>query len=143
MSIEDCEAAARDLTNDELWASPGGVAPVGFHLRHLAGSTDRLLTYARGFDLLIKRAEEYAADLEQWMFDEDLGGGIGTAGLCLGPGPGGQQVPAGAAGGLGIGGDHLNARSHQIGPVADLPGVSLPHEEHDGRGVGRRVVGQA
>jgi uncharacterized damage-inducible protein DinB len=48
MSIEDCEAAARDLTNDELWASPSGAASVGFHLRHLAGSTDRLLTYARG-----------------------------------------------------------------------------------------------
>jgi uncharacterized damage-inducible protein DinB len=36
------------LTIDELWTSPGGVASVGFHLRHLAGSTDRLLTYARG-----------------------------------------------------------------------------------------------
>lgn len=48
MSIEDCEAAAAHLTIDELWTSPGGVASVGFHLRHLAGSTDRLLTYARG-----------------------------------------------------------------------------------------------
>ena len=34
-----------------------------------------MLTYTRGFDLLIQRAEEYAADLEQWMFDENLGGG--------------------------------------------------------------------
>lgn len=33
-----------------------------------------LLTYARGLSLLNKRAEEYAADLEQWMFDEGLGG---------------------------------------------------------------------
>lgn len=48
MSIEDCEAAASDLTLDQLWARPGGAASIGFHLLHLAGSTDRLLTYARG-----------------------------------------------------------------------------------------------
>ena len=48
MSIEDCEAAASDLTGDQLWASPGGAASVGFHLLHLARSTDRLMTYARG-----------------------------------------------------------------------------------------------
>jgi uncharacterized damage-inducible protein DinB len=51
MSIEDCESAAAHLALDELWKSPGGVASVGFHLRHLAGSTDRLLTYARGATL--------------------------------------------------------------------------------------------
>jgi uncharacterized damage-inducible protein DinB len=48
MSIEDCEAAASGLTPDQLWTSPEGAASVGFHLLHLAGSTDRLLTYARG-----------------------------------------------------------------------------------------------
>ncbi len=48
MSIEDCEAAVSALTPEQLWTSPGGAASVGFHLRHLAGSTDRLLTYARG-----------------------------------------------------------------------------------------------
>jgi hypothetical protein len=51
MSIEDCEAAAASLTVDQLWSSPGGAASVGFHLRHLVGSTDRLLTYARGAGL--------------------------------------------------------------------------------------------
>ena len=35
------------LTPAQLWARPGGVASIGFHLRHLAGSLDRLLTYAR------------------------------------------------------------------------------------------------
>jgi uncharacterized damage-inducible protein DinB len=46
--MEDVERAAAGLTTDELWARPGGAASVGFHLRHLAGSTGRLLTYARG-----------------------------------------------------------------------------------------------
>ena len=35
-------------TEEELWARPGGAAAVGFHVRHLCGSMDRLLTYARG-----------------------------------------------------------------------------------------------
>ncbi len=48
MSIEDCEAAVRDLPGDLLWVEHHGVASIGFHLRHLAGATDRLLTYARG-----------------------------------------------------------------------------------------------
>jgi uncharacterized damage-inducible protein DinB len=47
-TMEDVEAAAADLSVDELWRKAGTAAPVGFHLKHLAGSTDRLLTYARG-----------------------------------------------------------------------------------------------
>ena len=31
-----------------LWLRPAGVAAVGFHLQHLSGVLDRLLTYARG-----------------------------------------------------------------------------------------------
>lgn len=49
--VEDVERAASDLSGEELWERPGGAASVGFHLRHLAGSTDRLLTYARGGSL--------------------------------------------------------------------------------------------
>ena len=49
--------AARDiervasLTTEEVWARPGGAASVGFHLGHVAGVLDRLLTYARGEEL--------------------------------------------------------------------------------------------
>src|SRR5918993_1405389 len=31
-----------------LWQKPAGLASVGFHLQHMAGVLDRLLTYARG-----------------------------------------------------------------------------------------------
>jgi uncharacterized damage-inducible protein DinB len=48
MAREDASAAVDGLTSDLLWREPGGIAPAGFHLAHLAGSTDRLLTYARG-----------------------------------------------------------------------------------------------
>jgi hypothetical protein len=47
-AAEDITAAAAGLTVEQLWKRPGGAAAVGFHLRHLAGSIDRLLTYARG-----------------------------------------------------------------------------------------------
>jgi uncharacterized damage-inducible protein DinB len=42
---------ALDATDDELWQQPGGAAPAGYHLQHLARSLDRLLTYARGESL--------------------------------------------------------------------------------------------
>jgi uncharacterized damage-inducible protein DinB len=48
MAREDIDAAVAGLAADEVWATPGGAASIGFHLAHLAGSTDRLLTYARG-----------------------------------------------------------------------------------------------
>ena len=44
-------ATVADLSAAQLWARPGGVASAGFHLRHIAGSLDRLLTYARGSQL--------------------------------------------------------------------------------------------
>jgi hypothetical protein len=47
-TMEDVEREAAGLTLEQLWASPGGAASIGFHLLHLSGSTDRLLTYARG-----------------------------------------------------------------------------------------------
>jgi hypothetical protein len=48
---EDVEGAAAGLSTGELWATPGGAASVGFHVRHAGGSLDRLFTYARGEQL--------------------------------------------------------------------------------------------
>ncbi len=51
---------AMELTKEDLWKwcfplsdrqlneRPGGIAPVAFHVRHVARSLDRLLTYAEG-----------------------------------------------------------------------------------------------
>lgn len=51
LAREDVDAATHGLTDDELWQRPGGVAPIGFHLAHLAGATGRLLAYAKGAPL--------------------------------------------------------------------------------------------
>jgi uncharacterized damage-inducible protein DinB len=45
---EDIRHWTERLTADQIWSRPHGVAPVGFHLRHIAGSIDRLTTYLRG-----------------------------------------------------------------------------------------------
>ena len=44
----DIESATADVTDAEVWRRIGAAAPAGFHLRHIAGSLDRLFTYARG-----------------------------------------------------------------------------------------------
>jgi len=51
LAEEDLERWCGNLTVEELNARPGGVASVAFHLRHIARSLDRLLTYAEGRQL--------------------------------------------------------------------------------------------
>jgi hypothetical protein len=48
---EDVVPVVQHLTPAELWARPGGAAAIGFHLAHLPGSLDRLLTYSRAQSL--------------------------------------------------------------------------------------------
>lgn len=45
---EDVEAACDHLTREQVWCRPEMLNPVGFHLKHLAGSSLRLLTYLEG-----------------------------------------------------------------------------------------------
>ena len=48
---DDVAGAIAPLSSTQLWMRPGDAASVGFHVTHLAGSLDRLLTYARGEQL--------------------------------------------------------------------------------------------
>ena len=48
---EDLELATRGISLEQLWLRPNGAASLGYHLRHAAGSLDRLTTYARGAQL--------------------------------------------------------------------------------------------
>lgn len=65
---EDAAAAVADLSADALWATPGGAASIGFHLFHLAGATDRLMTYAKG--VALDDAQKAAAKRERTIADE-------------------------------------------------------------------------
>lgn len=48
---EDAERWCAGLSEGELNASPMGLPSVAFHLRHMTGSLDRLLSYAEGRQL--------------------------------------------------------------------------------------------
>jgi uncharacterized damage-inducible protein DinB len=46
LASEDLQKWCGQLTDEQLNARPAGLASVAFHLRHIAGSVDRLLCYA-------------------------------------------------------------------------------------------------
>jgi uncharacterized damage-inducible protein DinB len=62
MQVREEIAEAASVSAAQLWARPGGAASIGFHLMHLAGSLDRLLTYARGRTLNAAQRDALAAE---------------------------------------------------------------------------------
>jgi hypothetical protein len=63
-ALEDVERACAGVAGEDLWRRPGGAASAGFHLRHMAGSLDRLFTYARGEALTDVQRAALAAEKE-------------------------------------------------------------------------------
>ena len=61
---EELSEAVTGLTPGELWAKSGGAARIGFHLSHIAGSTDRLLSYAAASALTAEQKATLAAEQE-------------------------------------------------------------------------------
>jgi uncharacterized damage-inducible protein DinB len=51
LSAEDAARWLDPLTDAQLLVRPSNLAPIAFHLRHIARSLDRLLTYAEGNQL--------------------------------------------------------------------------------------------
>jgi uncharacterized damage-inducible protein DinB len=58
LSLDDLTKWTAGLTDAEVHAQPLGLTSIAFHLRHIAGSVDRILTYAEGGQL---SAEQLAA----------------------------------------------------------------------------------
>ena len=48
---EDLPRLLEGLTPEQIWARPGQSASIGYHAVHLAGATERLMTYAAGAQL--------------------------------------------------------------------------------------------
>ena len=63
-AMEEVRRVVGPLSSDQLWTRPGGGASVGFHVRHAAGSLDRLFTYARGEALSAEQRAFLAAETE-------------------------------------------------------------------------------
>src|SRR5262249_20617640 len=60
---EDLALHCAGLSFEQVWRSPHGLAPLGFHLRHIAGSVDRLTTYLEGRSLEEAQLLELRAEM--------------------------------------------------------------------------------
>jgi uncharacterized damage-inducible protein DinB len=61
---EDLTRYSESLTTEQLWARPHGFGSVGFHIRHIAGSTERLAAYLQGRQLTSEQLAEVQSELE-------------------------------------------------------------------------------
>jgi len=67
---EELAALSSSCSPEQFWVTPGGAASVGFHVMHLAGSLDRLLTYARGASLSDGQRAALAAEGDRFASGE-------------------------------------------------------------------------
>jgi uncharacterized damage-inducible protein DinB len=72
LAEEDLKRWCGPLSDAELNARPAGIAPVAFHLRHIARSMDRLLTYAEGNQLSEAQLAAMNSELEPGAKREEL-----------------------------------------------------------------------
>ena len=61
---EDLDYFAEGLSHDQLWSRPHGLASIGFQVRHIVGSIDRLLTYAQGDQLTPEQMAYLKSEME-------------------------------------------------------------------------------
>jgi hypothetical protein len=136
-SRDEVNALMEGFPEERLWDRPGGVAPPGFHLQHLAGVLDRLLTYAKGDVLSPRQMEELAA--EGRSLREGGSSGEGSPGEGRPLGGGGGENGGGMAGGGELAG-LLERYNRQIDnallQLAGTPELSLTEP----RGVGRARI---
>ncbi len=64
LAKEDLEKWCGNLSDAELNARPGSLASVAFHIRHIARSIDRLLTYAEGKELSAAQMDALRCELD-------------------------------------------------------------------------------
>ena len=69
---EDLAKWTEDLTDEQIWDRPEDLAAVGFHLRHIAGSTERLMTYATGNQLSEQQLAALRTETEPGSTREQL-----------------------------------------------------------------------
>ena len=79
LAREDLERWCDGLSDEELHARPGGIAPVAFHLRHIARSMDRLLTYAEGNQLSPEQLALMKSEMESTGSRNELMAGLVVA----------------------------------------------------------------
>jgi hypothetical protein len=72
LADEDVQRWCSGLNDAEMNARPFGVASVAFHLRHVTGSLDRLLTYAEGHALSGTQLDALNSEMNEGAFSEEI-----------------------------------------------------------------------
>ena len=72
LAQEDVARCCGTLSIEHLEARPMGLPAVAFHLRHIARSLDRLLTYAEGRELRAEQLAGLRAEMQPFGSREDL-----------------------------------------------------------------------
>src|ERR1700719_233565 len=71
LAREDLEKWCGNLSDAELNARPGNLAPVAFHIRHITRSIARLLTYAEGEELRAPQTDALKTELDPGARSEE------------------------------------------------------------------------
>jgi hypothetical protein len=69
---EDLDRWTAGLTDAQIWDRPQGLAPVGFHFRHIAGSVERLMTYLKGGQLTADQIGAMRGEMEPGSGRDEL-----------------------------------------------------------------------
>ncbi|MGB6385077.1 MAG: DinB family protein [Terriglobales bacterium] len=72
LADEDLRKWCGNLSDAELNLQPTGASPVAFHIRHLARSLDRLLTYAEGRSLSEEQMTRLRTELDPGARRDEL-----------------------------------------------------------------------
>jgi uncharacterized damage-inducible protein DinB len=64
LAAEDIDRWCARLTEAEIHARPSGLPSVAFHIRHIARSMDRLLTYAEGHQLTSQQLAALKSEMD-------------------------------------------------------------------------------
>jgi uncharacterized damage-inducible protein DinB len=76
---EDLARHTEGLSTEQIWARPHGFGPVGFHLRHIAGSVERLMCYLEGGTLSQQQLAALSAEMEPGATRDELLSALGDA----------------------------------------------------------------
>lgn len=72
LAKEDIERWCGNLSDNQMNARPAGIAPLAFHIRHIARSIDRLLTYAEGGQLTAAQIAALKTELDPGATKNEL-----------------------------------------------------------------------
>jgi uncharacterized damage-inducible protein DinB len=79
LANEDIERWCGGLSDDQFNSQPCGIASLAFHIRHIARSIDRLLTYAEGKQLMEEQIASLKGEFDGGATRSELFGELSAA----------------------------------------------------------------